>query len=186
MAGMEYEYDRVLDVRGSSAKELYNKLINPDGSKFQDLKDIYAHANVNDYEVVFIPVYVNEKMLMFVCIRNEVDFLEYMNLKTVEEIYDEYPILCEIFRWGITYIISNDQTGRSNDLIYTDIKQSEGYIQIVNDIVNSVTKIKWLPYASILHLIAGWKYEKKKIMDILISLNQWRCVGIWQLNLVSQ
>lgn len=149
MAGTEYDFATIVDVEG----DLFDKLINPQRNRYRELRDIYMLANKKNQSVVFIPVLVKENMLMFVCTKEKSKFLGYLQLHSLDEIYDTYPVLCAILNWGITYMLSDNCVDRLNDLMYTDVRQSENYIKDYNYIVENVMRTKWLPYASTLHTI---------------------------------
>lgn len=158
--GTEYDFENVIEKECGPAK-LFDSLVNPEKKRYQDLNDIFCLANDEKSGIAFIPVFVNERMLMFVCVKDVKTFLQYMRISSVSEIYNSYPVLCEILKWGITYMISDNRYDRINDLQITDIRQSENYIKVYNEIVDNVMRAKWLPYASTIHSIAGWNYEKQ-------------------------
>lgn len=161
MVGTEYDYEYIVDADGLGPKGLFDFLISPNGERYQDLKDIYYLSNKDKYDVLYIPTFVNEKMLCFVCVKDKENFLNYMKISHGSQIYDKYPVLCAILNWGITYIISDMQEDKIQDIFLTDIKQSENYIKVCSSIVDHIMREKWLPYASTLHAIAGWNYENQ-------------------------
>lgn len=160
MIGNEYEYDKLNSQRGQNAEQFYDLIVSPD-RKPVSLLDLYYLANDNTSEHIYIPVYVDHKMLFCVCNREKEKLLAYLGIKSGEEIYEKYPLLISILNWGISYMIPSSPQERIEDKMLTEFEQSKNYIRIKTAIVNKVFEELYLPYPSTIHSVAGWKYEGK-------------------------
>lgn len=161
MAGIEYECERIVDPSRPIAADVFETLINPEENQIQGIRDVMKLANKEESNIAFIPVLLDQCKVMFVISKDKEAFMKKMGLHDLAEFYDKYPVLCAMLKWGITYMLSDDISDRYNDILQTDISQSENYIRIFNEIVDDVMRYKWLPYASTIHAIARWNYEKQ-------------------------
>lgn len=157
MIGNEYRYERLYCQVGQTPEQLYNFIISPNGEP-STLLTLYQMANSEKSEYIYIPVYVDSRMLFCVCGKKE-RILSYLCINSGEEIYDKYPILLSILNWGISYIIPDSQEERIMDRMLAALEKSKNYIQVKTAIVNKVFEELFLPYPSTIHAIAGWKYE---------------------------
>lgn len=161
LAGTEYEYDSIIDSEGLGAKAFFDKLIRPDGERYVELNDLFRLSNEDSCDYIFIPVLVDSDKLCYVCSLKKYDLLSYLGLKNGIDIYDNYPVLISLLNWGITYMVSDIREDRINDLYITDVKSSEDYVRVKVSIVDKVLKEMWLPYASTIHTISNWNYERQ-------------------------
>lgn len=160
MIGNEYNYDILNCQKGQTAEQFYELIVSPD-RKPVSLLDLYYLANTNASRHIYIPVYVDQKMLFCVCSREKKKLLSYLGIKSGEEIYEKYPLLISILNWGISYMIPSSAQERIEDKMLTEFEQSKNYIRIKTAIVNKVFEKLYLPYPSTIHSVAGWKYEGK-------------------------
>lgn len=70
MIGNEYKYDRLNSQKDQTAEQFYELIVSPD-KKPVSLLDLYYIANDNTSEHIYIPVYVDHKMLFCVCNRGK-------------------------------------------------------------------------------------------------------------------
>lgn len=161
MAGTEYEYECIIDEEGLCPKASFERLICPNGERYAELIDMFRLSNKDECDYIFIPVLIKSNMLCYACSPKKCELLAYLGLKDGADIYDKYPVLIALLNWGITYIVSDDKEDRMNDLLITDVKRGEDYVRVKAAIVDKVMKDKWLPYASTIHMISSWNYEKQ-------------------------
>ena len=158
MIGNEYNFDRFDCKTGQTPEQFYNSIISPDG-KPVSLLSLYYAANSEQSEHIYIPVYVDYRMLFCVCSKDKKKLLSYLGIESGADIYAKYPLLVSILSWGISYMLPDSAEERLADRMLTEFERSKNYIQIKASIVNKVFEEMYLPYPSTIHSIAGWKYE---------------------------
>lgn len=160
-AGTEYEYDKIADPQGYGPQKAFDLLLRPKNERYVELPSLYTYSNIDSEKFIYIPVYVDGKKLCYVCSPNKDELLDYLGIDSGKDIYEKYPILIALLKWGITYIVSDDTDDRLSDLYITTVRISEDYTNLKTSIVDAALKEMWLPYSSTIHAISGWEYEKQ-------------------------
>lgn len=160
LVGTEYEYVSIDMVNEEDAKTFFGMLIRKKGIPLS-FKELYRTANVEESDNIYIPVYVDNKKIFCVCSKKKQELLSYLSIMKGEDIYEKYPLLMQILKWGISYILSNDGKEQIYERIVAEAEKSARYISEKEIIAEDVFHELMLPFVSTIHAIASWNYEGK-------------------------